>query len=203
METIDSNALKIKSVEFIYSSPKLNLMQDLGDEIAFIGRSNAGKSSLINAICNRKDLAKTSKTPGRTRHAVVYKIEFSNTGKNILVDLPGFGYASMSKSEAKDCEQLIFSYISEREQLSTLVILLDIRRDIDERELNFIASAKNQNIRVILVLTKADKISLSKRKMYKQKAAGKSGINLASIFLHSTQIESLSEELREKVFRNS
>src|SRR6201999_2680674 len=99
-------ASKSKAIEseFIYSAPKLSLMRDLGPEVAFIGRSNAGKSSLINAICD-KDLARTSKTPGRTRHAVAYRLAMHDDEEKslTLIDLPGFGFALMSKTEAAEC----------------------------------------------------------------------------------------------------
>src|SRR5262245_10431414 len=117
---IVESAVKLRSLtsEFLYSAPRVSLMRNLGDEIAFIGRSNAGKSSLINVICEN-DLARTAKTPGRTRHAVAYRLllEGDEQKSIILIDLPGFGFALMSKKEAKECEALIFSYLEKRRQL--------------------------------------------------------------------------------------
>lgn len=176
------------SSEFVYSVPKLSLMQRLGPEVCFIGRSNAGKSSLINALCNNNDLARTSKTPGRTRHAVVYHLVWSTSEKKkplILVDMPGFGFALMSKTEAAACEKLIFSYLTKRRELAAVVLLLDIRRKIDAREEQIIAIAKERNLHLLLVLTKSDKLAGSKRKPARLKVALDLDIDPSSILLHS------------------
>jgi GTP-binding protein len=194
--------LRSLSSEFIYSAPKLNLMKDFGAELAFIGRSNAGKSSLINAI-SQKDLARTSKTPGRTRHAVVYRLTLGDTqtAKTLtLVDLPGFGFALMSKTEAQECETLIFSYLEKRSNLRAIVLLLDIRRDLDEREQRIVALAKARGIEVFLVLTKSDKLPVSKRSPAKKKIAEGLEINVSSIHLHSIHDEKTTRELCKKIF---
>ena len=116
--------MKIKSVSFVKSSQK---WQDCPEpnlpEYAFIGRSNVGKSSLINALMNQKDLAKTSQTPGKTQlinHFLVNEEWY-------LTDLPGYGYARVSKSQRKDFEKLITNYILNRENLVHLFVLVDIR----------------------------------------------------------------------------
>lgn len=198
--------IKVLNSRFIYSVPKLSQMRPAKGEVAFIGRSNVGKSSLINAVCHKKDLARTSKMPGRTRHAVVYDLLLSNDEeeKDIsLVDLPGFGFASMSKTEALECETLIFSYVEKRVPLSQIFLLLDIRREADEREKHIIELARARNIRLVLVLTKCDKIALSQRKPAIKKMAKALGLAPESLVLHSTFDEEFAKGLQTMIFEHA
>lgn len=194
--------IKVLKSEFIYSVPKMSLMRNLQEEVAFVGRSNAGKSSLINAVCNKKDLARTSKTPGRTRHAVFYGVVFSKRQEKAftLVDLPGFGFASMSKAEAKDCETLIFSYLRKRAHLRLIVLLLDIRRSPDEREMQIVEIASSRGIDLLVVLTKCDKIALAARKPAVKKMAEDLMVDKKSIVLHSTHDEKFKHDLQQVIF---
>lgn len=198
--------IKVLKSSFIYSVPSLTMMRALSGEIAMVGRSNVGKSSLINMVCHKKDLARTSKLPGRTRHAVVYELVLSQSEKpkNItLVDLPGFGFAAMSKVEAAECEQLIFSYIAERKPLKQLFLLLDIRREADERERQIIALAQERGIKLYLVMTKADKLPLSQRKPALKKLAHDLGLGLESLVLHSTHDEETTKEVQALIYGNA
>jgi GTP-binding protein len=195
--------IKVIKSEFIYSVPKLSLMRHLNDELAFVGRSNAGKSSLINAISNKRDLARTSKTPGRTRHAVVYKLVFALDAQEksiTLVDLPGFGFAAMSKEEAKACEALIFSYLKSRPHLRMIILLLDIRRLVDEREQTIVNIAKERGIDLLLVLTKCDKVAGAGRKPIITKMADDLKMNKESIWLHSTHQEKFKHALQKIIY---
>ena len=121
-------------------------------EVAFVGRSNAGKSSLINALTNRKTLARVSHTPGRTR-----EINFFNLGgKLVLVDLPGYGYAKASKSLAAEWQALIFAYLRGRANLRRVMLLIDARRgamDLDRAVMSLLDEAA---VSYALVLTKTD-----------------------------------------------
>ncbi len=145
----------IKSVSFVKSSSK---WQDCPEptlpEYAFIGRSNVGKSSLINAMMNRKDLAKTSQTPGKTQ-----LINSFIVNENwYLTDLPGYGYAKVSKGIRKDFEKLITNYILNRKNLVTLFILVDSRHTPQKIDLEFMQWCGESGISFAIVFTKADKL---------------------------------------------
>jgi GTP-binding protein len=124
-------------------------------EVAFAGRSNVGKSSLINVLVNRKSLARTSATPGRTQ-ALNF---FSVADRFYLVDLPGYGYAVASREVKKSWQRMIEIYLSHRDNLKAVVVILDIRRDPSKGDMELIQSLKGYQRRVILVLTKSDKLS--------------------------------------------
>jgi len=123
------------------------------------GRSNVGKSSLLNAITGVKGLARTSKTPGRTR-----SINFFDTiGRLTLVDLPGFGYAKMARTDAARITSLLFDYLAERENLASLVILIDGRRGPAQEEIALADAVRARGREVIVVATKWDKLRNSQR----------------------------------------
>jgi GTP-binding protein len=156
----------IKSAEFVTSATKPSQYPPEGlPEIAFAGRSNVGKSSLINVLVNRKRLVKTSSTPGRTQLVNFFDINDYFT----FVDLPGYGYAKVPASVRKKWGPMIETYLSGRNTLKGVVVILDIRRTPREEEHNLIAWLEHYTIASILVLTKADK--LSKTKLTKQRAA--------------------------------
>ena len=158
--------MKITSAEFVTSATKPSQYppEDL-PEIAFAGRSNVGKSSLINVLVNRKRLVKTSSTPGRTQLINFFDIN----GHITFVDLPGYGYAKVPASVRKKWGPMIETYLSGRGTLKAVVVILDIRRTPREEEHHLIAWLEHYAIASILVLTKADK--LSKTKLAKQRAA--------------------------------
>ena len=118
-----------KSISELNQSPK-----DVGSEVAFVGRSNAGKSTAINSITNRNSLAKTSKTPGRTQLINFFKV---NENKR-FVDLPGYGFAKASKEKQKSWNRLVTDYIKYRQSLKGVVLIIDIRRGFGEMDLMFL-----------------------------------------------------------------
>jgi len=155
--------MKITYAEFVTSAAKPSQYPPAFlPEIAFAGRSNVGKSSLINTLVNRRHLVKTSSTPGRTQ-----LINFFDVNRQIgFVDLPGYGYARVPASVRKTWGPMIETYLRGRQTLKGVVIILDIRRIPGQAELNLLGWLKHYSIAGILVLTKTDK--LSKRKQVQQ-----------------------------------
>jgi GTP-binding protein len=152
--------MKITSAEFITSAAKPSQYPPVRlPEVAFAGRSNVGKSSLINTLVNRKHLVKTSSTPGRTR-----LINFFDINQRIgFVDLPGYGYAKVPESVKKTWGPMIETYLSTRKALKGVVVILDIRRTPRQAELNLLSWLHHYSIAGILVLTKTDKLSKNKQ----------------------------------------
>lgn len=146
--------MEIKSAEFIISNASVSKCPDTTlPEYAFIGRSNVGKSSLINMLTNHKKLAKTSATPGKTlliNHFLINKAWY-------LVDLPGYGYAKRGKKEQENLRQIISSYILHREQMTNLFVLIDSRHEPQKIDLEFIEWLGENGIPFSIVFTKADK----------------------------------------------
>lgn len=126
-------------------------------EYAFIGRSNVGKSSLINMLCNKKALAKTSSAPGKTQLINHFEVIANDRQKWYLVDLPGYGYAKVSQSSRRRWEQMIENYIRKRENLTCLFVLVDSRHEPQKIDLDFINQLGNWEIPFAVIFTKADK----------------------------------------------
>ncbi len=126
-------------------------------EVAFVGKSNVGKSSLINCMVNRKSLARTSQNPGKTRTINFYNVE------NIVhfVDLPGYGYARASKSEIEKWGKMIEEYLLEREQLKSIILLIDIRHEPSANDKMMYDWLKHYGYKIIIVTTKSDKLKRS------------------------------------------
>lgn len=130
---------------------------DLGAEVAFAGRSNAGKSSALNAIAGRKDIARTSKTPGRTQLINF----FSLGGDQRLADLPGYGYAKVPEDMKRHWRELLTRYVEARESLGGLVIVMDSRRPLTDFDQQMLSWTQANRLSTHLLLTKADKLSRS------------------------------------------
>ena len=145
----------IKTAEFLMSNSEVaKCPKDLLPEYAFIGRSNVGKSSLINMITNHKNLAKTSGRPGKTQlinHFLINKNWF-------LVDLPGYGYAKVSKTAKKKFQKFITDYFEKRQQLVFAFVLVDIRHEPQKIDLEFMEWMGNHSIPFSIIFTKADKL---------------------------------------------
>jgi GTP-binding protein len=146
--------------DFVWGTSTIDsLPQQSLPEVAFVGRSNAGKSSIINALTGRKTLARVSRTPGRTREINFFTLG----GRLMLVDLPGYGYAKASKSLAAEWQRLIFAYLRGRANLRRLVLLMDGRRGatvIDRAVMDILDATA---VSYCLALTKIDKLPLSER----------------------------------------
>lgn len=149
--------MRIKQSEFEISAVKREQYPTDGlPEVAFVGRSNVGKSSIINALTNRRHLAKVSQTPGKTRLINFFMI---NEGEFHLVDLPGYGYAKVSKTEQASWGKTIEMYLTDREQLKRVILLVDSRHKPTKDDLLMYDWVKHFNIETIIVATKSDKLS--------------------------------------------
>ncbi|EPR3585819.1 ribosome biogenesis GTP-binding protein YihA/YsxC [Vibrio alginolyticus] len=150
-----------QNTHFITSAPDIrHLPEDDGVEIAFAGRSNAGKSSALNRLTNQKSLAKTSKTPGRTQLINLFKVE---EGCHI-VDLPGYGFAQVPVEMKNKWQKSLGEYLQKRECLKGLVVLMDIRHPMKDLDQQMIFWAIDSHIPVQVLLTKADKLKSGARK---------------------------------------
>ena len=131
--------------------------EDMGNEIALCGRSNSGKSTLINTIANQKKLAKTSNTPGRTQSINFFHLKGNDNKK--IIDLPGFGYAKASKADQNSWAKLILSYLKKRNALTDLILIMDMRHPFQAKDLEFLQLCESLELPIHLVLTKADKLN--------------------------------------------
>ncbi len=144
---------QIELISTLYTPSQLNAPDEV--QVAFAGRSNVGKSSLLNALSNRKNLAKVSSTPGKTRSVNFFYIKKHNF---YLVDLPGYGYAKRSKSERDVWAELISQYLEETEQLKLLLLLIDVRIPPQTLDKEMLAFATHIGLKVQPILTKCDKV---------------------------------------------
>ncbi|WP_194776427.1 ribosome biogenesis GTP-binding protein YihA/YsxC [Pararhodonellum marinum] len=151
----------IKKATFLVSNSDFkNCPATSKPEVALIGRSNVGKSSLINMLTNNKSLAKTSGTPGKTQLINHFDID----DKWLMVDLPGYGFAKASKTLKKDWDQMIRGYLTHRENLQVTFVLIDSRLEPQKIDLEFILWCAQNEVAVVLIFTKSDKLSNSKVK---------------------------------------
>jgi GTP-binding protein len=151
---------------------------DAGREVAFVGRSNVGKSSVINALTDQKRLAKTSKTPGRTRQINFFTVDEGSR----LVDLPGYGFARVDRSVKRQWDKVINEYFSHRQSLAGLILILDIRRQITPEDEEILKWCRIAGVPAHILLNKADKLSSHKRQQalagYKKRVSPGSGVSL-------------------------
>lgn len=153
--------LNYAKTQFVTSAPDIHhLPSDTGVEIAFAGRSNAGKSSALNTLTNQKNLARTSKTPGRTQLINLFEV----VPNCRLVDLPGYGFAQVPEEVKRKWQKSLGEYLRKRESLKGLVILMDIRHPLKDLDQQMIDWAVQSQLPVMLLLTKADKLASGAQK---------------------------------------
>lgn len=154
-----------------------NLPPQALNEVAFVGRSNAGKSSLVNALTGRKSLARVSQTPGATR-----QINFFNlAGRLMLVDLPGYGFAKRSRTEAESWQEMIFSYLRGRSRLRRVALLIDARRGVLESDQQVMELLDRSAVSYGLVLTKADELKSAEQPRALEEAAAQAAKHTAAL----------------------
>lgn len=155
--TLSSSSINLHRATFTLSAPDIRrLPDDNGIEVAFAGRSNAGKSSALNTLTNQKSLARTSKTPGRTQLINVFEIAENKR----LIDLPGYGFAQVPLEMKKKWQKALGEYLEKRECLKGLVILMDIRHPLKDLDKDLIQWAVDSELPILVLLTKCDKLSL-------------------------------------------
>jgi GTP-binding protein len=184
----------IRSAKFICSAVKPEHYPS-GDlpEVAFAGRSNVGKSSLINKILNRKKLVRTSKTPGRTQLLNFFEINEVYR----FVDLPGYGYAKVPAEVQKRWRPMVENYLTTRVNLRGMVWLLDIRREVSKEDLTLWDWLQAQQLKVIIVITKADKLSKNKR----NKQAARIAKSLGRKTQELIQFSAISGEGKDEIWQ--
>ena len=157
---MSSTTIHLSKATFTISAPDIRkLPDDSGIEVAFAGRSNAGKSSALNTLTNQKGLARTSKTPGRTQLINVFEIGDNKR----LIDLPGYGFAKVPLEMKKKWQKALGEYLEKRQSLKGLVVLMDIRHPLKDLDMDLIEWAVEGDLPVLALLTKSDKLSQGKR----------------------------------------
>ena len=172
---------------------------DEGVELAICGRSNSGKSSVLNMLANQKKLAKTSNTPGRTQSINFFYVNEDSSKK--LVDLPGYGYAKASKKMQKEWGQQITKYMASRKSLRGIILIMDVRHPMQESDLNFIAWCEQYNLPIQILLNKSDKLSKNKASQELLKCVEKTAHNLLldRPMLLAAKTASGAKELSKKI----
>ena len=157
---MSTSVIHLSKATFTLSAPDIRrLPEDSGIEVAFAGRSNAGKSSALNTLTNQRGLARVSKTPGRTQLINIFEVAPNRR----LVDLPGYGFAKVPIEMKKKWQKALGEYLEKRECLKGLVILMDIRHPLKDLDMDLIQWAADSDLPILALLTKCDKLSQGKR----------------------------------------
>jgi GTP-binding protein len=191
VRTVDNRFYR--QAQFLISAGKAKQFPQGGSEVAFSGRSNAGKSSAINTLCDNKGLARTSKTPGRTRLVNFFELDEQRR----LVDLPGYGFAKVPVAMKNEWEKLMTQYLSDQQALKGLVVIMDIRHPLNDYDWQMLEWCDHYQLPAHILLTKADKIKRGAQqnsKLKTQKQLKDAGIN-ASVQIFSALKKTGLDEL--------
>lgn len=191
IRTVDNRFYR--QAQFLISAGKAKQFPQGGSEVAFSGRSNAGKSSAINTLCDNKGLARTSKTPGRTRLVNFFELDEQRR----LVDLPGYGFAKVPVAMKNEWEKLMTQYLSDQQALKGLVVIMDIRHPLNDYDWQMLEWCDHYQLPAHILLTKADKIKRGAQqnsKLKTQKQLKDAGIN-ASVQIFSALKKTGLDEL--------
>tara|TARA_B100000683_G_scaffold234945_1_gene238429 strand:+ start:197 stop:823 length:627 start_codon:yes stop_codon:yes gene_type:complete len=199
----------IQESDFRTSAAHLGQMAaPLLPEVAFVGRSNVGKSSLLNFLFRRKNLVKVSNTPGRTRLINIFDVrvqnqeaESSESRDFVWVDLPGYGYAKMSKKLKHEISDMLAEYLGARQGLYAVCQLFDLRHQPTAEDREVFQTLSMRGFQVIIVATKADKLALSKRKPARIKLAKALGVEMRQVVLTSSEADIGRQDLLAKIWK--
>lgn len=187
----------IKKAEFVTSVGDIKqIKESFPIEIAVVGKSNVGKSSFINFLCNNSKLAKTSKEPGRTRLLNYFKI---NGGEFYLVDLPGYGYAKVSDAEKKKWGKLIESYLQMTDGFKHVFMLVDVRHDPTKDDMMMFRYLYYYNVPFTIIATKADKLSRAQAFKRKKEIADFIGVGVENVYMCSSLNKTGAEEIFKRI----
>ncbi len=188
--------INFKNTRFIKSLPSIKLKEDDKlKEVLFVGRSNVGKSSLLNCLCDNKNLAFVSSKPGHTKLLNFYNVD----QKFYLVDAPGYGYSKSNISEINLFSEMMEDYFSNTFNLALVVFLLDSRRKLNEDDLQLINFFKEENINFVIVLTKADKLNQSQRYQITHHIKDTLNINIDDMIFTSTLKKENIDKLKKSI----
>ncbi|MCU1357500.1 MAG: engB [Acidimicrobiales bacterium] len=182
-------------LRFVQSASDVSQLPPTRGEVAIVGRSNVGKSSLVNALANRKGLAKVSKTPGRTQLLNLFELVEGYT----VLDLPGYGYAKVPTAVRRTWPQMIEGYLLNRENLATVVALVDAEVGPTKNDLETISWLRSENLDVQVVATKQDKVKSSKREQRKADLAAGVGLAVKDVLWVSSSTNVNIDELRRRL----
>ena len=186
------------NLEFLQSAAKVDQLPNSQIELALLGRSNVGKSSLLNALANRKKLARTSKTPGATKLINVYELQPEKSGK-WLVDLPGYGFAKVSRNEQERWKHMIERYFTERETLAGVLVLVDGAVGPTALDLTTIEWLQSIDLPYNFVATKADKVKASQSAKRRKDLVSKLGVEKKEVRWVSAEKGTGIPELRGEI----
>ncbi|MBV1893707.1 MAG: ribosome biogenesis GTP-binding protein YihA/YsxC [Ilumatobacteraceae bacterium] len=186
-------------LNFVQSATRADQLPESLAEVAFVGRSNVGKSALINALANRKQLARVSNTPGRTQLINLFEIEGSRDDLGTLVDLPGYGFAKASKSIKRDWPEMIEGYILERDNLAMVFVLVDGAIGPTNLDTQMLDWLRYNGVPHTVVATKLDKVKSSKRATRKKELAAGCQLDIGDIVWASSAKGDGIDQLRSLV----